>query len=127
MRRTKPQLWERIKRNIMNEEIQGTRRGQWSARKAQLAVKRYKEHGGGFIGKKSRSNSLVRWGVQRWRTKSGKNSSITGERYLPTNAIRHLSSREYSRTTAAKRRASRKGKQYSRQPKSIASKTRKYR
>ena len=27
--------------------------------------------------------SLKKWGEQRWRTKSGKPSSKTGERYLP--------------------------------------------
>jgi hypothetical protein len=111
----------------MSREIQGTRKGQWSARKAQLAVKEYKEKGGGYIGSKSKSNSLVKWGRQKWRTKSGKKSSMTGERYLPTEAIRHLTSREYERTSKAKRRASRKGRQFSRQPKDIARKTKRYR
>ena len=35
--------------------------------------------------------SLREWGKQKWRTKSGKKSSITGERYLPSAAIRNLS------------------------------------
>ena len=42
-------------------------------------------------------------------------------------AIKALSSSEYARTTAAKRKSTRAGKQFSRQPKSIARKTRKYR
>ena len=71
--------------------------------------------------------SLKDWGKQKWRTKSGKKSSITGERYLPTAAIRSLSAAEYAATTAAKRRDKKKGKQHSKQPKSIANKTRKYR
>ena len=71
--------------------------------------------------------SLRDWGKQKWRTKSGKKSSITGERYLPSAAIKALSSSEYARTTAAKRKSTRAGKQFSRQPKSIARKTRKYR
>ena len=71
--------------------------------------------------------SLKAWGRQKWRTKSGKKSSVTGERYLPSAAIRSLSASEYARTTAAKRRAKRSGKQFSKQPKSIASKVKRYR
>ena len=50
-----------------------------------------------------------------------------GERYLPEKAIKSLTSAEYARTTAAKRKATSAGKQVSKQPKSIAKKTRKYR
>jgi len=71
--------------------------------------------------------SLKSWGKQKWRTKSGKKSSITGERYLPSAAIKSLSAAEYAATTRAKRKAKRQGKQFSKQPKSIASKVRKYR
>ncbi len=71
--------------------------------------------------------SLKNWGKQDWRTKSGKKSSETGERYLPAAAIKSLSSAEYARTTAAKRRDKRKGKQFSRQPESIMKKTRRFR
>ena len=74
-----------------------------------------------------RQRSLKAWGKQKWRTKSGKKSSVTGKRYLPSAAIKSLSASEYSRTTAAKRRAKKKGKQHSKQPKSIAAKTRRYR
>ena len=38
--------------------------------------------------------SLKAWGEQKWRTKSGKKSSETGERYLPEKAIKALSSQE---------------------------------
>ena len=71
--------------------------------------------------------SLKNWGKQDWRTKSGKKSSETGERYLPAAAIKSLSSAEYARTTAAKRRDKSKGKQFSRQPESIMKKTRRFR
>lgn len=71
--------------------------------------------------------SLKAWGKQKWRTKSGKKSSETGERYLPEKAIKALSSSEYANTTRAKRKAKKKGKQFSKQPKSIASKVKKYR
>ena len=71
--------------------------------------------------------SLKSWGKQKWRTKSGKKSSITGERYLPSAAIKSLSAAEYAATTAAKRKDKKKCKQHSKQPKNIANKTRKYR
>ena len=71
--------------------------------------------------------SLTEWGKQKWRTKSGKPSSKTGERYLPTAAIKSLSSSEYSRTSAKKRKDKAEGKQLSKQPKAIAKKTRSYR
>lgn len=72
-------------------------------------------------------HSLKMWGKQNWRTKSGKKSSVTGERYLPEAAIKSLSSAEYAATTAAKRRDKKRGKQFSAQPKNIMAKTRKYR
>ena len=71
--------------------------------------------------------SLKAWIKQKWRTKSGKKSSITGERYLPEKAINALSSFEYRLTTKAKRKAIQLGKQFSKQPKYIADKIRKYR
>ena len=71
--------------------------------------------------------SLKDWGKQKWRTKSGKKSSKTGERYLPEKAIKALTSKEYAATTRAKRKAKKKGKQHSKQPKKIANKTRNYR
>ena len=71
--------------------------------------------------------SLKAWIKQKWRTKSGKKSSVTGERYLPEKAIKALSSFEYRLTTKAKRKAMKIGKQFSKQPKYIADKIRKYR
>ena len=71
--------------------------------------------------------SLKNWGDQKWRTKSGKKSSVTGERYLPEKAIKALAPAEYAATTAAKRRDKEKGKQFSKHPKSIMAKTRSYR
>lgn len=76
---------------------------------------------------KKSQRSLKQWTKQKWRTKSGKKSSETGERYLPSAAIKSLSSKEYAATTAAKRRGTKKGKQFVPQPKKIAKKTRKYR
>ena len=70
---------------------------------------------------------LKAWIMQKWRTKSGKKSSITGERYLPEKAIKALSNFEYRLTTKAKRKAVKIGKQFSKQPKHIANKIRKSR
>ena len=71
--------------------------------------------------------SLKKRGEQRWRTKSGKPSSKTGERYLPEKAIKALTASEYARTSAAKRKGKAAGKQFVKQPKGIANKVRKYR
>ena len=76
---------------------------------------------------KKTQKSLKSWTKQKWRTKSGKKSSVTGERYLPSAAIRALSPAEYAATTREKRKAKRQGKQFSKQPKRIAAKVRKYR
>ena len=67
--------------------------------------------------------SLKDWGDQKWRTKSGKKSSDTGERYLPKAAIKSLSASEYAATTRAKRAGKKAGKQFVAQPKTIAKKT----
>ena len=75
--------------------------------------------------------SLSNWTKQKWRTKSGKpstqGSKATGERYLPERAIQALSSSEYAASSAAKRKATRAGKQVSKQPKKIATKTARFR
>ena len=71
--------------------------------------------------------SLVDWGRQKWRTKSGKPSSVTGERYLPEKAIQSLSPAEYAATTRAKRAGKASGKQFVKQPKRIAAKTARFR
>ena len=76
---------------------------------------------------KKSQKSLKAWTKQKWRTKSGKKSSETGERYLPEKAIKSLSSAEYAATTKKKREDTKKGKQHSKQPKKIAKKTRSYR
>ena len=76
---------------------------------------------------KKSQQSLKNWTKQKWRTKSGKKSSETGERYLPEAAIKNMSDEEYAATTRAKREGTRKGKQFVAQPKEIAKKTKKYR
>jgi hypothetical protein len=80
---------------------------------------------------KKPQKSLVAWTKQEWTTKSGKPSTqgpnATGERYLPKKAIQALSSEEYARTSAAKKQATKAGKQVSKQPKAIANKVRRFR
>ena len=75
---------------------------------------------------KDPQQSLKDWSKQNWRTKSGKPSSQTGERYLPEAAIKSLSAAEYAATTKAKRKGSAAGKQFVKQPKAIAKKTAKF-
>ncbi len=76
---------------------------------------------------KAPQQSLKDWGDQKWRTKSGKPSSKTGERYLPEKAIKALTPAEYAATTRAKRAGKAEGKQFVKQPKSVAQKTARYR
>ena len=72
---------------------------------------------------KAPQQSLKAWTEQKWRTKSGKPSSKTGERYLPEAAIKALSPVEYAATTRAKRAGKAAGKQFVKQPKGMAKKT----
>jgi hypothetical protein len=76
---------------------------------------------------KKPQKSLKAWTKQKWRTKSGKPSAKTGERYLPEKAIKSLTDAEYAATTRAKRKGTKQGKQFVKQPKRIAKKTRAYR
>jgi hypothetical protein len=80
---------------------------------------------------KKPQQSLKSWTEQKWRTKSGKpstqGSKATGERYLPESAIKSLSPAEYAATTKAKRAGKAKGKQFVKQPKTIAKKTKGFR
>ena len=71
--------------------------------------------------------SLKAWIKQKWRTKSGKKSSITGERYLPEKALKTLSDTEYKLTSKLKRKTMKKGNQFSKQPKFISEKVKIYR
>lgn len=80
---------------------------------------------------KAPQKSLNKWTKEEWGTKSGKPSTqgpkATGERYLPKKAREALSSEEYKRTSAKKREDTKKGKQFSKQPESVAKKTARFR
>ena len=120
--KTDPKLWEKVKSKVTKGD-KGGKPGQWSARKAQLAVHDYKAEGGGYKGEKSEDNHLHQWTKEEWGTQSGETSGRTGERYLPKDAREHLTTEEYARTTAKKRADTRKGRQFSAQPEDVAKKT----
>ena len=87
--RTDPALWEEVKQEV-TAGSKGGRPGQWSARKAQLAVAQYKKRGGGYRGAHDPDNALHRWTKEDWGTRSGEESGKTGERYLPKAAREEL-------------------------------------
>lgn len=131
MSRTNKKLWGSVVAQV-KAGSKGGDPGEWSARKAQLAGKIYKEKGGKYSGEKTEAQkSLTKWTKEKWGTKSGKNSTLgpkpTGERYLPEKARKALSTEEYKRTSEKKREDTKKGKQFSRQPEGIAKKTARYR
>ena len=90
--RTKPALWEKVKQTVRRSPKGGVP-GTWSARKAQLSVALYKKKGGGYKGKKSPSNSLVRWTKEDWGYIDEKKKS---GRYLPRSVRNRLSPKEKS-------------------------------
>jgi protein involved in polysaccharide export with SLBB domain len=113
---SKPALRQRLKNEIMAGG-KGGKPGQWSARKAQLLAQRYEKAGGGYTGSKTKAQSnLKKWTNEKWRTKSGKPSTqgpkATGERYLPSKAIKSLSDAEYGATSNKKRAGTKAGKQF---------------
>jgi GNAT superfamily N-acetyltransferase len=124
--RTDPELWEEVKAEVTRGS-RGGLPGQWSARKAQMSVALYQDRGGGYIGPKSPRNALAKWTREQWRTKSGRPSLETGERYLPAAAIAALTPAEYAATSRAKRAGMRKGEQFVPQPGRIAEKVKRYR
>ena len=73
---------------------------------------------------KAPQKSLKKWTKERWRTKSGKPSTqgpdATGERYLPEKAIKAMPAATYAASSAAKRRATEAGRQFSKQPEAAA-------
>ena len=127
MGRTNEALWERAK-----AQAKAKMGGKHSARAMQLAGKIYREKGGGYTGEKTKEQkSMSKWTKEDWGTKSGKNSTVgdkaTGERYLPRKAREALTDKEYAATSRAKRKGTKEGKQFVKQPKKIAEKTAKHR
>lgn len=75
---------------------------------------------------KDPQKSLVEWGKQEWTTSDGKPSKGK-KRYLPKAAWESLTSQEKASTNKAKAQGNAKGKQFVKQPKKIAEKTKAYR
>ena len=102
--RTDPDLWETVKDEITKGD-KGGDPGQWSARKAQMAVQEYKRRGGGYDedGPSKEDTHLHEWTEEDWGTKSGGESGETGERYLPKKVRMLLTEDEYRRSTEKKR------------------------
>lgn len=70
--------------------------------------------------------SLKDWTTQKWRTSDGKPSKGK-KRYLPDSAWKSLTASEKASTNRAKAKGNSQGKQFVKQPKSIAKKTSTYR
>lgn len=111
---TKPDLRERLKREVMAGS-QGGRPGQWSARKAQILAARYKKAGGGYKrGLRKNQRSLKKWTREKWTTRDGK-PAIRGKRtarYLPLKAWRKLTPAQAAATDKKKIEASKRGQQF---------------
>jgi hypothetical protein len=124
-KKTNPGLWDKVVAST-KAGTKGGDPGEWSARKAQLAVQKYKAQGGGYVGAKSSDNSLAKWTDQKWRTSDNKPSEGK-KRYLPDKAWSALSAGEKAATNAAKARGNAAGKQFVPQPPKVAKKTAQFR
>jgi hypothetical protein len=124
-KKSNPALWKRIVASVKSGS-KGGNAGQWSARKAQLAVQKYKSAGGGYKGEKSSENGLSKWTKQKWRTSDGSKSEGK-KRYLPDAAWKALSPAERAATNKAKSEGNKSGKQFVSQPKKVAEKVKKFR
>lgn len=124
-KKTDPAKWKATVARV-KASSKGGDPGEWSARKAQIAVKQYKDSGGGYVGAKSSDNSLAKWTDQKWRT-SDNTPSEGKKRYLPDKAWSSLSSGEKAATNRAKAAGNARGKQFVAQPKTVAKKVAKFR
>jgi hypothetical protein len=70
--------------------------------------------------------SLKKWTNEKWKTSDGKPSKGK-KRYLPSAAWDALSSSEKAATNKAKAEGNAKGKQFVKQPKSVAKKAARFR
>ena len=116
--RDNPELWEQCK-----EDAIAKMDGKFSARAMQYAVKLYKERGGGYVGPRSKDNSLTKWTKEDWGYVGEEGHS----RYIPKGAREHITPGEKAATSRAKNRGTEEGKQWVNQPEKIAKKTKKYR
>ncbi|KXT07353.1 hypothetical protein AC578_427 [Pseudocercospora eumusae] len=116
---TDPELRDQVKEEI-KESDKGGAPGQWSARKAQMMAKEYKNRGGDYNqGKDQKDESqqnLSNWGDEEWQTKEGngkaKKEDGTEKRYLPKKAWEQMSEKEREETDQKKQEESKEGKQH---------------
>lgn len=111
---TKPKLRNSIKNRIMAGS-KGGQPGQWSARKAQMVAMAYRKAGGGYRGKKKKTQrSLSKWTREKWTTSDGKKANRPGgmRRYLPAKAWSKLTPQQRTATNRKKILGSRRGQQF---------------
>lgn len=105
---TEPELRARLKDEIQAGD-RGGKKGQWSARKAQLLVQEYEKAGGGYVDDGHRAPTqehLKDWGEQDWHTASGSADARGAKgtaRYLPDVAWELLSRGEREATDTRKK------------------------
>jgi hypothetical protein len=113
---TDPELRRRLKDEIMRSD-KGGKPGQWSARKSQLLVQEYEQHGGGYTSEErdEEQRSLEEWQEQEWQTmdsdERARHGDIT-ERYLPKKVWERLSPEEKREAERTKEQASKHGEQH---------------
>lgn len=97
--KTNPKLWEQIKAEFTKRADYGG--VGWNARKAQAAVKEYKNRGGGYIGPKPTpsNNSLTKWTKEDWNYIQNNNNT----RYLPAKVRQSLTKKEIQVETKLKK------------------------
>lgn len=118
--RTDEKLWQRVKASVQRGATGGPA-GTWNARKAQYAVKKYKDAGGKYRGPKRGDNSLVKWTKEKWGYVDGK----PGNRYLPETVRRSLTAAEKATENRRKRAATRQGLPRAKYSASVLAKMRK--
>ena len=109
-KRTNERLWQKLKAED---------KAPHSARKMQRLSKKYQAMGGGYVGAKSKDNSLSKWTKQKWNWSGGDKPGPGGKGvYLPKKKAEGLKKTESGRKRLAaasrkKSEATRKGQQYS--------------
>ncbi len=112
--RTDEKLWNQIKKQIKNSNY-GGEKGKWNARRSQLAVKIYKDMGGGYIGKKNPNNKLTKWTNEDWNYIDGDKKG----RYLPKKVRDVLTEKQKLKENKLKRNKKGRNIPYTRETKKI--------
>ena len=76
------ELYEKIKKKLYEEMPKH------SAYRSSILVKRYKEAGGTYIGKKNKNSGLIRWHKESWKNqRGGEGYKKKGDVYRPTKRV----------------------------------------